>query len=266
MISMQVLFPLFNCNIKLLDNLPEEIKTGMIDYANQLDEITLLLLMADKNEFDKRYENTFNEFFYCMMSLTKKIMETGRPQQIFSMINEIFSTSQLQTLHRIKNWDEPRRVVIINAIDTIYEYNKIINNMPYILESVYFLAFKAYVNIAICISSLDRIATITDKTVQNNKELLIEKCEKYTEELKSIIKLKLFTNEIEKKIKNSPIYLNKKQLNESIKDIPSQDFNQIIKDLEENNKIMYDKDDTIIWLFADNDRIKNTYKQSTMLR
>ncbi len=40
----------------------------------------------------------------------------------------------------------------------------------------------------------------------------------------------------------------------------------ILKYLEKSNKIMYDKEGAILWIFADNPKIKKLHRESTVLR
>lgn len=42
-------------------------------------------------------------------------------------------------------------------------------------------------------------------------------------------------------------------------------FKAVLDYLEESNKIIYDKDGTIIWIFADNPKLKKTLKSSKSL-
>ncbi len=42
-------------------------------------------------------------------------------------------------------------------------------------------------------------------------------------------------------------------------------FKAVLDYLEESNKIMYDKDGTIIWIFMDNPKLKRLYKTSKSL-
>jgi hypothetical protein len=76
-----------------------------------------------------------------------------------------------------------------------------------------------------------------------------------------------YSTMVEKTIKKSDIYLSEKQLRTRLpKQITDITFKKILKNLENTNKIMYDKDNTIIWTFADNDEIRRTIKESTILR
>ena len=43
-------------------------------------------------------------------------------------------------------------------------------------------------------------------------------------------------------------------------------FKAVLNYLEESNKIMYDKDGTIIWIFADNPKLKKLHEKSAVLR
>lgn len=40
----------------------------------------------------------------------------------------------------------------------------------------------------------------------------------------------------------------------------------ILNYLEKSNKIMYDKDGAILWIFADNPKLKKLHRESTLLR
>jgi len=42
-------------------------------------------------------------------------------------------------------------------------------------------------------------------------------------------------------------------------------FKAVLDYLEESNKIIYDKDGTIIWIFADNPKLKKAFKSSKSL-
>ena len=43
-------------------------------------------------------------------------------------------------------------------------------------------------------------------------------------------------------------------------------FRAVLDYLEKSNKIMYDKGGTIVWIFADNPKLKKLHKESTVLR
>lgn len=49
------------------------------------------------------------------------------------------------------------------------------------------------------------------------------------------------------------------------KQIQYPSFKAILEYLEESNKIMYDKDGTIVWIFADSSRLKKLGKTSSSL-
>jgi hypothetical protein len=40
----------------------------------------------------------------------------------------------------------------------------------------------------------------------------------------------------------------------------------ILKYLEKSNKIMYDKEGSILWIFADNPKLKKLHRESTLLK
>jgi hypothetical protein len=72
---------------------------------------------------------------------------------------------------------------------------------------------------------------------------------------------------IEEAIKTAKTYPSKNQLRLSLpKQIQYGSFNAVLKYLESSNKIMYDKDGSIIWIFADKPELKNLLQTSTRLR
>ncbi len=50
------------------------------------------------------------------------------------------------------------------------------------------------------------------------------------------------------------------------KQVQYKTFTTILDYLEKSNKIMYDKEGTILWIFVDNPKLKKLHRQSTVLR
>ena len=50
------------------------------------------------------------------------------------------------------------------------------------------------------------------------------------------------------------------------KQVQYKTFTTILNYLEKSNKIMYDKKGSILWIFADNPKLKKLHKKSTVLR
>ena len=50
------------------------------------------------------------------------------------------------------------------------------------------------------------------------------------------------------------------------KQVQYKTFTTILDYLEKSNKIMYDKKGTILWIFADNPKIRKLHRESTVLR
>lgn len=72
---------------------------------------------------------------------------------------------------------------------------------------------------------------------------------------------------VENCIKESMTYPSKNDLWRSLpKQVQYPTLNRILDYLEQSNKIMYDKDDTIVWIFADNPKTKKLLAESTRLR
>lgn len=72
---------------------------------------------------------------------------------------------------------------------------------------------------------------------------------------------------IENAIKKAKTYPSINQLARSLKrqvQVPT--IKEALKYLEESNKIMYDRDGSIIWIFADNPKLKKLLANSTRFR
>jgi len=50
------------------------------------------------------------------------------------------------------------------------------------------------------------------------------------------------------------------------KQVQYKTFTTILDYLEKSNKIMYDKEGTILWIFVDNPKLKKLHRQSTVLK
>jgi len=69
---------------------------------------------------------------------------------------------------------------------------------------------------------------------------------------------------VEKAIKEAKRYPSKNQLFRNLKkQMQYQTLNTILDYLESSNKITYDKDGAIIWIFADNPKLKKLLAEST---
>lgn len=72
---------------------------------------------------------------------------------------------------------------------------------------------------------------------------------------------------VENAIKKTKIYPSKNQLWRSLeKQVQYPTFKEILNYLEESNKITYDQDGAIIWIFADNSKLRKLLAESTRLR
>lgn len=71
---------------------------------------------------------------------------------------------------------------------------------------------------------------------------------------------------MERTIKNDKRFYSKNQLWRNLpKQVQYPTFAKILDYLEESNKIMYEKDGTIIWTFADSAAARKSLKESTPL-
>lgn len=72
---------------------------------------------------------------------------------------------------------------------------------------------------------------------------------------------------VESTLKKQKRYLTKNQLWRALpKQVQYPTFKKILDYLGESNKIIYDKDGTIVWIFADNAKLKRLLRQSAALR
>ena len=72
---------------------------------------------------------------------------------------------------------------------------------------------------------------------------------------------------IENAIKKAKTYPSINQLSRSLeRQVQYPTLKETLKYLEESNKIMYDKDGSIIWIFADNPKLKKLLAETTRFR
>ena len=72
---------------------------------------------------------------------------------------------------------------------------------------------------------------------------------------------------IEDTIKKAKSYPSINQLSRNLeRQVQHATIKKALRYLEESNKIMFDKDGSIIWIFADNPKIKKLLAESTKLR
>ncbi len=72
---------------------------------------------------------------------------------------------------------------------------------------------------------------------------------------------------IENAIKKAKTYPSINQLSRSLeRQVQYPTLKETLKYLEESNKIMYDKDGSIIWVFADNPKLKKLLAETTRFR
>jgi len=72
---------------------------------------------------------------------------------------------------------------------------------------------------------------------------------------------------VEKTLKEGKAFSSKNTLWRKLpKQVQYPTFVKILDYLEESNKITYDKNNAIVWIFADNTKLKKLLKESTKLR
>lgn len=72
---------------------------------------------------------------------------------------------------------------------------------------------------------------------------------------------------VEKVMRKEKTFSSKNQLWRKLpKQVQYPTFKKILGYLESSNKIMYDKDGAIVWIFADNLKLKKLQRESTRLR
>ena len=72
---------------------------------------------------------------------------------------------------------------------------------------------------------------------------------------------------VERAIKDAHMYPSINQLSRNLeKQVQYQTIKETLKYLAESNKIIFDKDGSIIWIFADNPKIKRLLAESVKLR
>ena len=72
---------------------------------------------------------------------------------------------------------------------------------------------------------------------------------------------------VEKVVRKEKTFSSKNQLWRKLpKQVQYPTFKKILDYLERSNKIMYDKDGAIVWIFADNPKLKKLQRETTRLR
>ena len=72
---------------------------------------------------------------------------------------------------------------------------------------------------------------------------------------------------VEKVVRKEKTFSSKNQLWRKLpKQVQYSTFKKILDYLESSNKIMYDKDGAIVWIFADNPKLKKLQRETTRLR
>ena len=72
---------------------------------------------------------------------------------------------------------------------------------------------------------------------------------------------------VEKVMRKEKAFSSKNQLWRKLpKQVQYPTFKKILNYLESSNKIMYDKDGAIVWIFADNSKLRKLLRESTRLR
>lgn len=72
---------------------------------------------------------------------------------------------------------------------------------------------------------------------------------------------------VEKVIKKEKTFSSKNKLWRKLpKQVQYPTFKKILDYLESSNKIMYDKDEAIVWIFVDNPKLKKLQREATKLR
>ena len=72
---------------------------------------------------------------------------------------------------------------------------------------------------------------------------------------------------IEETIRKAGEYQTKKELWQSLpKSVMYQTFNLVLEYLEKSNKILIDKDGSIVWIAADNEKLKKLLKESIRVK
>jgi hypothetical protein len=261
---MQVLLPpVLTFDEDYLNELPYNLQNILIQQGNILEKKISLLLMPEENDFKDKYDDVFNEFKNFVISIGWSIINETDPNHIILIFEKMFQKSQDQIEDTIKNWEEVEKDIINFANKTLSIWIQKINDPDIISIRSFNLTFDAYTHISICILSLvnDKRYNIYSK----NRKRLLEICKIHTNELNDILEVITLANEIGKIIKESDTYLDKNKLYGYLQQYPQNIYLKSLEELEKDNNIMYDTDGSIIWVATDNDKIKETLRQSTKL-
>ena len=189
---MTVLMPLFLFNIKLLDKLPEDLRTAIIAYTNLCNEKGIIpLIDSSPTDFDNNFSQAIKYFYNSMLQIGSLIISKYQNQgDIASNLNESFYEG-LEMVRRdfSKLGKEAVVVLMIDAIDVIENYIKVSNMSTYTLDPYYYTeAFEAYVNVVVSMSTYWLAKTNERSLSDEIEKLLVQKLEDSTEILNELVK------------------------------------------------------------------------------
>lgn len=175
---MSLLFPpIFD--VTSLGKLPKELEL-IINYINSLDDTITKLLESDEQDFEHRLKQTETDFLACMVQIASAIASSKDPSKVIIQLNEIYFSALAQIENEIsqeKSLGNPAAIAVLNSTEIIRDYfNLFFNENIEIYLPEYNPAFRAYVILAVCISSLMKIIKNKNRNYKNSSKL-IKKCQ-----------------------------------------------------------------------------------------
>lgn len=258
--SYVLLYSLLNSSPEEIEKFPDTIKILISDLKNIIENgINSLSETSNLDiKIDTLSENVVYFTFQAFDIIAKH--KSNGLEELESLIDSQFTKNYLKTVER--NLNPVQNASLRQYFDICYNPQIIILNTEKFLR-----LYKSFSKIIICTIVIEYIKhnNLNQHYKLFNKQL--SKISKsFLKEVTAINREFSMVNIVENIIKNFDTYPTYQDIYKKLsRRISEQNFNNIMKFLEKTNKILYDKDNTIIWIFADNKKSKKILKQSTIV-
>jgi len=255
-----LLYSLLNSSQEELEKFPETIKILVSDLKNIIENGINSLSGTSNldNQIDTLNENVVYFTLQALDILAKH--RTNGLKDIESLIDNQYTENYLKIVET--NLNTTQSTSLKQYFEICYNPQNIILN-----PEKFLLLYKNFSKVIICIIVIEYIKrnNLMQYYKLFNKQLT-KISKSFIKEITTIKSEFDMVNTVENIIKNFDIYPTYQDIYKKVsRRISEPNFKNIINFLEKTNKILYDKDNTIIWIFADNKKSKKALKESTIV-
>jgi uncharacterized protein YlzI (FlbEa/FlbD family) len=253
-----LLYSLLNSSQEEIEKFPDTIKTLISDLKNIIENG--INSLSETSNLDRQVDTLTEDVIYFIFQtfdIIDKHKNNGL-EELESLIGSQFTKDLLKTVET--NLNSTQSVSLRQYFDICYNpQNNILNPEKFLLL---YKNFSKIIIYSIVIDYIKRNNIKQDYKLFNKQLAKISKS--FSKEVNTINREFNRVKIVENIIKNFDTYPTYQDIYKKVsRRISEQNFKNIMKFLEKSNKILYDKDNTIIWIFADNKKSKQALKQST---